>query len=273
MVALTFRKKEKFFYFFCQFFKDFFTPLICACFFNETFYHYKMESEELKMKLTVLKTSVLIAVLSGATFTSTEVQAATKNATEVKVNTQEENPNVFIENIGKSLFSELKNKSAAVKKNPDLLKTIVKEKLLPYVNTKYAGSVIMGNYFKDYTDQERQSFFTALEGYLVQQYAQIFTLYDGQEIKYLQNPTSDKSMHRAAVQVLQKNGASPVNVSFAMRKNSKTKEWQIYDVVAEGVSLVQSKRAEWTKTFREKKLSELNTQLEKISQEPISFSK
>ena len=41
---------------------------------------------------------------------------------------------------------------------------------------------------------------------------------------------------------MQNGGQAPIKLDFKWRKNSKTGEWQAYDMVAEGVSMVVTKQ-------------------------------
>ena len=41
---------------------------------------------------------------------------------------------------------------------------------------------------------------------------------------------------------MQNSGQAPIKLDFKWRKNSKTGEWQAYDMVAEGVSMVVTKQ-------------------------------
>ena len=46
------------------------------------------------------------------------------------------------------------------------------------------------------------------------------------------------------------NDAQPINMIFKLRKNSKTGEWKAYDLIVEGISLIDAKRSELSKPLR-----------------------
>ena len=185
----------------------------------------------------------------------------------------ESEPNIFTEEVGSRFFKLMKEKQAKIKQNPNILKTIVEENLMPYVNVRYIGAKIMGVKFKSFSEEDKQRYFQKLEKYLIANYAQVFTLYKGQEVKYLKVPYSNEEMVKAKAQIIQPQG-QPVNVHFSLRKNSKTGEWQLFDITAEGVSFVESKTSEWRDYFKDKsKFEELLQYLDKIAQSDISMNK
>lgn len=185
----------------------------------------------------------------------------------------ESDPNIFTEKVGEQFFKAMKDNQSQIKQNPNILKSMVEKNVLPYVNVKYVGAKIMGPRFKSFDESERQRYFQKLEKYLISNYAQVFTLYKGQEVKYLKVPYSNEEMIKTKAQIIQPQG-QPVNVHFSLRRNSKTNEWQLFDITAEGVSFVESKTSEWRDYFKDKaKFEELLQYLDKIAQSDISMSK
>ena len=227
-----------------------------------------------KMKLTKFKNILLCALFSTLFTSNVFASISTENTVIKKVENMIENePNNFTEKVTREFFSALKENQDKIKQNPNLLKSLVKDKIMIYVNPKYIGSQILSNYYKSFTEEERNQYFTVLEKYLITNYAQVFTLYKGQEINYLKVPYNNENIVKTKIQVVQ-NNFNPVNIYFSLRKNSKTQEWQLYDITAEGVSFIESKRAEWSKYFKNKEsFQELIKYLTEASNKDIVFNK
>lgn len=226
------------------------------------------------MKLTKFK-SILLCALCSTLFTNNVfASVSTENTVVKKVENMIENePNSFTEKVASNFFKALKENQDKIKQNPNSLKSLVKDKIMIYVNPKYIGSQILSNYYKSFTEEERNQYFTVLEKYLITNYAQVFTLYKGQEINYLKVPYNNENIVKTKIQVVQ-NNFNPVNIYFSLRKNSKTQEWQLYDITAEGVSFIESKRAEWSKYFKNKEsFKELIKYLTEASNKDIVFNK
>ncbi len=67
------------------------------------------------------------------------------------------------------------------------------------------------------------------------------------------------------------NGRPPVRLDFQWRKNSQTGNWQAYDMIAEGISMITTKQNEWSDILRTKGIDGLTAQLNSISAQPITL--
>ncbi|MGL5726228.1 MAG: phospholipid-binding protein MlaC, partial [Plesiomonas sp.] len=160
------------------------------------------------------------------------------------------NPYVLMNQVADQLFTDLKNKQPQIKQNPNMLKDIVRKELMPYVHVRYAGSLVLGRYFKEATEAQRTAYFAAFDQYLVQAYAQALTLYSGQNLNIeKEKPLGDSNIVSIRVDVLEP-GKTPTRLDFKWRKNSKTGEWQAYDMAAEGISMIATKQNEWAGVLR-----------------------
>ena len=74
----------------------------------------------------------------------------------------------------------------------------------------------------------------------------------------------DKNLVSIRVNIMQNGGQAPIKLDFKWRKNSKTGEWQAYDMVAEGVSMVVTKQNEWSGILRQQGIDALTAQIQKI---------
>ena len=60
-----------------------------------------------------------------------------------------------------------------------------------------------------------------------------------------------------------------VKVDFKLRKNKKTEEWQAFDMVAEGVSLLSTKQSEWNGKIRKGGIRSVSKGLTSLAKQPI----
>ncbi|VEH66269.1 toluene tolerance Ttg2 family protein [Rodentibacter pneumotropicus] len=95
----------------------------------------------------------------------------------------ETSPYVLMQQASDKLFSDIKNSQAKIKQNPNYLRTIVRNDLLPYVQVNYAGSLVLGSHFKSTTPEQREKFFKAFSDFIEQAYAQVLTAYSNQIFK------------------------------------------------------------------------------------------
>ncbi|EIJ31828.1 toluene tolerance protein Ttg2D [Haemophilus parainfluenzae HK2019] len=186
----------------------------------------------------------------------------------------ETSPYVLMQQASDKLFADIKNNQEKIKKDPNYLRTIVRNDLLPYVQVNYAGSLVLGSHFKSTTPEQREKFFKAFSDFIEQAYAQVLTAYTDQNIQIEPaKEVGDKNLVSIRVNIMQNGGQAPIKLDFKWRKNSKTGEWQAYDMVAEGVSMVVTKQNEWSGILRQQGIEALTAQIQKSAAAPVTLSK
>lgn len=190
-----------------------------------------------------------------------------------QVSLASDNPYQLMNDTSHQLFGQITADNAKIKQDPNYLKTIVKETLMPYVHVKYAGSLVLGSQYRALTPDERANFFHAFGDFIVQAYAQALTLYTDQKIEIEKAKPINGDLVNIRLQIIQTNGTPPVNLNFFWRKNSKTGAWQVYDMAVEGVSMLDTKRQEWAPILRKDGINALIQQVEKAGSTPITLSK
>lgn len=161
------------------------------------------------------------------------------------------------------VFGEMNSQLAAIKKNPQLLITIVKRDLLPEIHVKYAAALVIGDYYQKLTPEQRNQFFDTFENYLIHMLAKTLAMYDGQKYEIEKAKSiGDKQYISVRVSLLPDDKKEqPIRLDFQWRKNSKTGEWQCYDLIAEGISMISTKQSEWGNTLRNGGIEALIKQL------------
>ncbi|PJG84624.1 phospholipid-binding protein MlaC [Conservatibacter flavescens] len=185
-----------------------------------------------------------------------------------------DSPYVLMQKASDKLFSDIKANQAKIKQDPNYLRTIVRQDLLPYVHVNYAGSLVLGSHFKSTTPEQREKFFAAFGNFIEQAYAQVLTMYSDQKIEIEKaKDIGDKTIVSIRVNVINSGNQPPIKLDFKWRKNSKTGEWQAYDMAAEGVSMVVTKQNEWSSILRQKGIDALTAQIQQSANAPITLSK
>ena len=180
-------------------------------------------------------------------------------------------PYQMIKTVADITFKRFANEQGVIREEPNRLKTIVREELMPYVNYQYAAYKVIGSNFKKTNKADRAEFVPAFREYLITSYAQVFTLYNNQKVEFA--PARDFSKERVVsvdTRVMEP-GRDDINISFRVRKHKKTGEWKAYDMVAEGISLLDSKQAELSSIIRQKGLPHVTAMLKEKSAKNIVF--
>jgi phospholipid transport system substrate-binding protein len=206
------------------------------------------------------KTFLFLTLLAFSVFASAAQQ-----------NVDKKDPYQMIQQVAELTFKRFANEQSTIRQQPNILKTIVREELMPYVNYQYAAFKVIGSNFKKTNKADRAAFVPAFREYLITSYAQVFTLYKNQKVEF--EPAKDFSKEKVvAVKTnVMEPGRDPINISFRVRKNKKTGEWKAYDMVAEGISLLDSKQAELSSLIRQKGLPHVTAMLKEKSKRDIVF--
>ena len=209
----------------------------------------------------MFKRLLMIAVLAIAPLLTGTATAADQS-----------NPYQLMNEAAQKTFDRLKNEQPKIRRDPNYLRDIVEQELLPYVQVKYAGALGLGRYSKEATPAQREAYFAAFREYLKQAYGQALAMYHGQSYQIApEQPLGNNNIIAIRVTITDPNGRPPVRLDFQWRKNSQTGNWQAYDMIAEGVSMITTKQSEWSDLLRTKGVDGLTAQLKSISSQPITL--
>jgi phospholipid transport system substrate-binding protein len=161
------------------------------------------------------------------------------------------NPQVLLETVTNATFKRIESEQQSIESNPNHLRVIIEQELMPYVDHKFAAFKVLGNQFRSVPKDKIPEFVDEFKQYLVSNFAVALASYGGQKILFepVNNYAEQSSMNIKAI-IKQVNGPD-INISFSLRKIKNTQEWKTYDLVAEGISLLSSKRSEFSSIIRQ----------------------
>jgi phospholipid transport system substrate-binding protein len=158
-----------------------------------------------------------------------------------------------------------------VHKDPEHLKVIVEQELMPYVNDQYAALKLLGPNLKGAKREDVARFITAFRAYLVTSYAQVLTQYSDQTIEFGPEQAVGDDRRITSVKVDIVDTPRPnIKLEFKLRKE-KSGEWRAFDMIAEGISLLSSKQSEWNGKIRQEGILAVAKELDDLAAQPIRF--
>ncbi|WP_166423378.1 ABC transporter substrate-binding protein [Paraglaciecola sp. 20A4] len=187
------------------------------------------------------------------------------------VSAEEVNPYKLLEDVATKTFARIKAEHVEIQKDPEILRTIIEQDLLPYIDYNFAALKVLGKHFRTVPKDKIPEFIQVFRQYLITTYALALTYYNGQEVIFqpMQDTPEDKTATVRAV--VKEPGRPDIKISFKLRKNTKTNEWKAYDMVAEGISLLSSKQSEYESILRQDGIQKvIDIMKEKIAQ-PITL--
>lgn len=121
---------------------------------------------------------------------------------------------------------------------------------------------VLGRYWNDASDQDKQQFQKLFEDYVVRSYAARFGEYSGETVKITNSRAESETSTLVQSQIIRANGAPPAKVDWRVRKNGTG--FKIVDVDVEGVSMVLTQREEFSSVIQRSggSLAGLNRELQ-----------
>ncbi len=190
-------------------------------------------------------------------------------------------PYMLIKQVAGNTFVRLAKDQAIIQGNPNHLKIVVEEELIPYIDYKYAAYKVLGSHIQKIRNIENEEekkneienvkrFIDVFKNYLVSTYAGVFTQYTDQQVLF--DPEKNLGKEKIAVvgTRIVEAGKPDIHIDFKLRKN-KDEQWRAYDMVAEGISLLDAKQSELHGILRTEGLEYVINLLEKKSKLPIQM--
>lgn len=209
------------------------------------------------MKNLLRKISVVLALSVGVCLPA----AATQTFTD---------PYKMIEVVADKTFNRIKTDQPIIQQDLEHLRTIVIEELLPYVDSRYAAATVVGRTVDIRENRaEFDAFVTAFEQYMVGSYAGALTYYKEQQVMIEPaRAVGTQSIITIRTRVIDP-GKPDIVIDFKLRRPRNAETWLVIDMMAEGISLLDSKRAELNNMIRQQGLAAVTALLIERSKDPV----
>ncbi len=174
---------------------------------------------------------------------------------------EQQSPHQVMSTVGDKLFTRLSEQQQQGKAQPELIKLIVQQELMPFVDHRYAAFKILGAYINKTNKDEREQFAAAMKGYLVTMYVNALSQYKNQKVIF--EPESEEAQGKIASvrAMITEPGAPDIIVDFKLRKDKKTQQWKAFDMVVEGISMISAKQSEITARIRASSLATVTAEI------------
>lgn len=163
------------------------------------------------------------------------------------------------------------NKSTYVKDHKKLY-AMVDENVLPHFDFRAMSRTVLGRYWRQASDDQRQRFVSEFRDLLVRTYATALLKYNNEKIVYL--PFRMEPGDRIATvksEVRRTDGGPPIAINYSFYHTDAG--WKVYDVTIEGASLVTTYQSTYAERVRREGLDALITSLAKDNRTAADSSK
>ena len=145
----------------------------------------------------------------------------------------------FIKNTSDTAIAIIKDGSQSDIAQLEQLESLFKDS----VDSAWIGKFVMGQYWRQLSDKQKDEYIAIFEKYLIQLYVPKFKQYNDQSYKILKTLSESGNEYSVMTTIILDN-QTPINVQYKLHLN-KSGKIQIFDVIAEGVSLLNTQRSEF----------------------------
>ena len=210
------------------------------------------------MKLaTLLAAGALIA---GATL-HTGFAAAQGAAPAPAASTAEQNPSDVVQTAAQGILKDLDASRDMYRKDPSKIATLVDKYLLPHFDTEYAARLVLGQYWRNATPDQKKRFIDAFYHSLLTNYGSALADFTSDKLKVFPTNVSPGDDHATVRTEIKRDSGDRVAVNYSMRKEPDG--WKAYDVNIEGISYVKSYRDDFASQIQQQGIESVITRLQK----------
>ena len=206
------------------------------------------------MKRTLIALFVSAALLAGAPATVfAQPQAVPSAATA--------SPSKLVLDNSTRILSTLEARRAEFRNDRGALRDFIAGEFDNMFDRTYAARLVLGRHGRGAADAEVGRFADALANSLMQRYGSSLLDFNSQlkvRVKS-ETPLRGGSMVKVSSEFLRE-GGEPIPVDYLMRKTGS--EWEVFDVMVEGVSFVQTFRNQFDGPLSRQSIPEVAAQLE-----------
>lgn len=154
----------------------------------------------------------------------------------------------LVESTAEAVISEIRENQAAVEADPEALLEIVDRLLLPHVDSERMTRLVLGRYYRQATASQRARFNKEFQRLLVRTYAGPLSELGNQEIVIV--GTKPGGADDELVVESEVYGGDLGTVPVAYRMAPVDGEWKSYDVIVDGISLVNNYRGSFAQKIQ-----------------------
>ncbi|MEO6699780.1 MAG: ABC transporter substrate-binding protein [Paraperlucidibaca sp.] len=148
----------------------------------------------------------------------------------------EANPQAVVQTAITKLTARIDKDRVALRKSPDALNAVIEENITPFVDIPGIARGVMGQYFRQASDAQRDRFATIFKQSMVRTYANGLTSYDNQTVTVKPyTPGEDANRAQVEVEVALDNG-TVVPVIFQMIRAGDGR-WMTRNLIVNGLNL------------------------------------
>jgi phospholipid transport system substrate-binding protein len=184
-------------------------------------------------------TSIVVAMMLASPLVHAQAPSAAPAAAAAAT----ASPSDVIQTAAQGMLNDLDKDRAGYKADPAKINALVNKYLLPHFDSEFSAQLVLGQYWKTATADQRKRFIDAFYKSLLNNYGSALSDFTADRLK-IYPTTVDANAARATVRTeVKRSSGDRVAVNYYMRKTAEG--WKAWDVVIDGISYVNSYREDF----------------------------
>jgi phospholipid transport system substrate-binding protein len=208
-----------------------------------------------------ISTRLAAGALIGAAALHTGFAAAQAPAAPAAASTSEQNPSDIVQTAAQGILKELDASREMYRKDPSKVSALVDKYLLPHFDTEYAARLVLGQYWRTATDDQKKRFIDAFYHSLLTNYGAALADFTSDKLKVFPTNLAAGDDHATVRTEVKRDNGDRIAVNYSLRKEADG--WKAYDVNIDGISYVKSYREDFGAQIQQKGIEAVITRLQK----------
>ncbi len=169
-----------------------------------------------------------------------------------------EKPEDVILSIVENVIARITAEREMLDAQPETVYNLINDLIIPVFDFNNMSRWILGKYWKQASEEQRNVFTSEFKDLLVRTYAKAVLGFSNERVELLDTQTNPKNnMVKVNTQIISDAGVTPVNYYMHISDGS----WKVVNVAFEGISLVETYRKSFASVIRNDGLESLIQQL------------
>lgn len=154
-----------------------------------------------------------------------------------------ESPTEVVQTAAQGMLNDLDKDREGYRRDPAKVAQLVDKYLLPHFDTEFSAKLVLGQYWRSATPEQRRRFIDAFYHSLLNNYGSALTEFTSDRLKIFpwhDDPAAARATVRTEVK---RSNGDRVSVNYYLHKTPQG--WKAWDVVIDGISYVNSYREDF----------------------------
>src|SRR5882757_2329345 len=220
---------------------------------------------------TVLVASAWIASASlYAQFAAAQgAQPAASTAASTPASGSQE-PSDIVQASAQGILKDLDANREMYHKDPSKISGLVDKYLLPHFDTEYAARLVLAQYWRTATPDQKKRFIDAFYHSLLQNYGSALADFTADKLKVFPSKVDPGADHATVRTEIKRDSGDRISVNYVLHKTPEG--WKAYDVNIDGISYVKSYREDFGSQIAQQGIDSVIARLER-GEKPSEISK